>query len=328
MFKSFKNFLEEKSLVGNPKTKLIADYEGDNETSPPAEAKKKSSAPYKAANNPVDPNKKGDKKGFADEGDAKLIYKPNTEKADELGSYPKIKTEQFLKKTKKMSPAQFVEHVTKQNNKLKSENYKAPKLSFSDNPHSAEVVKYVTELAKKDYKVVENLIHDSKRNGSLKRILECALSLPETYTILAQLLNDTKRSNKLSRALDEQVGPPMGMDDMGQKPNKKPSHAPMDGMDDSDMPYDDEDMDDMDDMEDSDDMDHDEDIDDMDHDEDMDDMDDMDDDSDMPHDDMDDSDDDSDMHSDDHMNKMNNMRNDKHMDRHSSSMMKNRPSNF
>ena len=113
MFKSFKNFLEEKSLVGNPKTKLIADYEGDNETFPPAEAKKKSSAPYKAANNTVDTNKKGDKKGFADEGDAKLIYKPNTEKADELGSYPKIKTEQFLKKTKKMSPAQFVEHVTK-----------------------------------------------------------------------------------------------------------------------------------------------------------------------------------------------------------------------
>lgn len=325
MFKSFRNFLEEKSLVGNPKTKLIADYEGDNENSPPAEAKKKPGAPYKAANNAVDPNKKGDKKGFADAGDSKLVYTPNTEKADELGSYPKIKTEQFLKKTKKMSPAQFVEHVTKQNNKLKNENYKAPKLSFSDNPHPAEVVKYVTELAKKDYKVVENLIHDSKRNGSLKRILECALNLPETYTILAQLLNDTKRSNKLSRALDEQVGPPMGMDD--QKSNKKPSHAPIDGMDhDSD-----------DDMDDSDDMDHnDSDDDNMDDDSDMnhDDMDgSSDDDSDMHHDDsddddMDDSDDDSDMHSDDHMSKMNNMRNDKHMDRHSSSMMKNRPNNF
>ena len=37
MFKSFKNFLEEKSLVGSPKTKLIADYDGDNENTPPTD---------------------------------------------------------------------------------------------------------------------------------------------------------------------------------------------------------------------------------------------------------------------------------------------------
>jgi len=227
MFKSFKNFVEEKSLVGDPKTKLIADYDGDNENAPPTEGKKKAGSPYKPANNPKDPNKKLEK-GLADAGDSKLVYNPQTDKESDLGSYPKIKTEQFLKKTKKMSPAQFVEHITKQNSKFKN------------------------------YKLIENLIYESKRNGTLKTILECALTLPESYTILAELLNDKKMSNKLARALDEQVGPPMGMDDnmmSNKRPNKKSPMGDdqMGGMDD-----DDESEDDMDGMnQDDDDMDQD-----------------------------------------------------------------------
>jgi hypothetical protein len=103
MFKSFKNFVEEKSLVGDPKTKLIADYDGDNENAPPTEGKKKAGSPYKPANNPKDPNKKLEK-GLADTGDSKLVYNPQTDKESDLGSYPKIKTEQFLKKAMTLSP--------------------------------------------------------------------------------------------------------------------------------------------------------------------------------------------------------------------------------
>lgn len=272
MFKSFKNFVEEKSLVGDPKTKLIADYDGDNANTPPTEGKKKAGSPYKPANNAKDPNKKLGK-GLADAGDSKLVYDPQTEKQSDLGSYPKIKTEQFLKKTKKMSPAQFVEHITKQNSKHKN------------------------------YKLIENLIYESKRNGTLKTILECALTLPESYTILAELLNDTKMSNKLARALDEQVGPPMGMDDnmmSNKRPNKKSPMGDdqMGGMDD------DESEDDMDGMNQDD---SDDDMDGMDDDQSDDDMDGMDDDDDMDQDgsdDMDGMDDSDDDNSDDDMGGM------------------------
>ena len=298
MFKKFKSFLEEKekSLVGDVKTKLVADYEGPEEKYPPSNGKKEKVAPYKTPTSSVDPNKK--EKGLADLGDGDLVYEPDIhgEKEKNLGNYPKSKNEAFIEKTSKLDNKTFIEMMLKKNKKNKSlmEGPKNPNNKF-------EVIKFVADLAAKDKTCVENFIHDSKRSGSLKGLLEYALNLTETYEILAELFQDktqgNSRFNRLERAL-EQVGLPQHKSS-DLELNKKSS---MNDMDDDDMSPDD-DMDGMD-MDDKDNMDDD----DMSSDEDMDDMDDMD----MDDEDMDNMDDDmssdedmdDDMSPDKHPNKM------------------------
>ena len=229
--------------------KAIADYEGKESLSPPTEKGKAS--PYKPAKEFKNPNKT--EKGLADSGDSDLVYEPKTKLAKkELGHYPKSEN--------KLSPAKFVEKMSKIAS-LKSENANLPKLS-SNNPHPSEVINFLTECAKSNVKVVENLIHDAKRSGLLYSILECAVSIPETYEILLDILKENKKvTNKFSKLMEE-VAPPMEFDDetddFSDDEDNSDNHMNHDDMDDDhdDMGDEDHMSDDHDDMGDED-QDHD-----------------------------------------------------------------------
>lgn len=266
MFKSFKKYVEnrEEGLVGKPKEKLVADYIGPNENKPPKSPGGGSTVPYKAANGNEDPNKNKDMDGLGTLGGKELVYtpdmKPGNSKLTSLGKeIPSpwatngTKTEQFLSKTKKMTPNKFVEFMLKDKKATEVPSLSTPYGEFKPNPN--QIINYLLTIGRNDTKIIENFVYAAKRCGLLNNILEFALDHNETYEVLGELFtgNDGEaRSNHLARILQrlEQVAPPQGLthDSSQQGPNNNDQddhHDNEDGHndDDDDSDYDDEDND-------------------------------------------------------------------------------------
>jgi hypothetical protein len=234
MFKKFTNYIEERKegvdaksgLVGSPKVKLVADYDGPDPHNPTKGQGQGDLAPYKSANGNA-AAQKAEKGGFADLGDSKLKYEPDmkdgnsklTALGKELGGdWPKggklSKTEQFLNKTSDLSASEFAKYMAKQSRDT-FDNLPTVSIDESGHPHPSEAIHYIAALSTKNKKFIENLIFDMKRAGSLGRLLEAALEHPEAYKELTRLFGDEKgekRARNLARAMAlEAVGPPMGL---------------------------------------------------------------------------------------------------------------------
>jgi len=295
MFKSFSDYVEDRKseggLVGQPKVKVVADYDGPTASSPPKSKGASSAAPYKTPVGNIDPNKKSDKSGFADLGDKKLVYVPDCKSGKPTEKDWPTKTEQFMNDTKNMSSREFAAYMLSEHCSLCNEDDSLPMVSGANgpfHPHPSEAVRYVVALSKNNPRIVDHLIHDAKRTGVLNKLIEAILEHPESYEHLSHLLGDERgeaRSNQLARALNkvaEHVGPPQGLsddDDMGDDEHDSEDH---DDMGDDDEHGSDDHDDDMGDMGDDEDHDDHEDEDDLEG-SDMDDEEDEDDDQDQPH---------------------------------------------
>jgi len=219
MFKKFTSYIEERKegvdakggLVGSPKVKLVADYDGPDPKSPTKGQGQGELSPYKSANGNA-AAKGAEKGGFADMGDGKLKYEPDMKAgASKLsalgkelgGDWPKNKmpkTEHFLNKTSKMSASQFAKYMMKENT--------------CDN----DAIRYIVALAGQNPRVVEHLVHEMRRANILGEMLKASLEFPEAYQELTILFGDNegeRRANRLARAMAEAVGPPMGIGNNG-----------------------------------------------------------------------------------------------------------------
>lgn len=262
--KSFKDYVgsrkitEAEMTTEKPKVKLVADYDGPTATAPD---QGKNPVSYKPANAALDPNKGKDETGFANLGGKNLVYNPDTKAGDSkstaLGTqlkdnWPKLKSESWFEKTKKMNRNEFVKFVNECNcSSVKEE--ELPTITATSTgairPFPPEAIRYVTALSTKNPKMLENLVHEMKRAGNLGALLQALLEHPESYENLTYLLGDEKdgpkRCRLLARSMNEHVGPPMG--DMGHDDEddreEDPTHKD-DQDDDSDMSDDHHDDDD------------------------------------------------------------------------------------
>lgn len=267
MLKSFSNYIEERNqanngpaLVGTPKVKLVADYDGPSSTKPP-----KSEVPYKTATGNIDPNKGSDKTGFANLGNKDLVYEPDckggnskmTSLGKEIGNDWPSKTESFLQKTKNMSASEFAQHILSE---LKTESIEnLPTITANKagrfHPDPSESIRYVVALIKNNSKLLEHFVYDVKRAGILDGLIETVFEHGESYKHLSALLESTQGAEKarsLARAIFEHVGPPQGLDNMDDEHNDEDENR---DEEDEEQPHDDSDiensdMDDDDDMED------------------------------------------------------------------------------
>ncbi|RDJ35304.1 MAG: hypothetical protein DWQ19_10850 [Crenarchaeota archaeon] len=264
MFKKFTNYVEERKdgvnatgLAGNPKVKLVADYEGPDPKKPTKGEGQGDLNPYKAANKNASA-KKAETGGFADMGDKNLEYTPDTKggnsKLTSLGTeikdeWPKglPKTEQFFNKTKNMSTKEFAEFMVKECGTIELTE-DLPMVNATKpgafHPHPSEAIRYVAALSKKSPKVVEQLMHELKRANILGEVFKAALEYPEAYSELTNLFEEEnedgeRRSRRFARALKEAVGPPMGLKMEPEEDEESPED--MDGeMGDEEMDMDDE----------------------------------------------------------------------------------------
>jgi hypothetical protein len=210
-------------LVEKPKVKVVADYDGPDPKSPPKAKGAEDNTPYRCANSAEKP-KKGEN-GFADLGDKKLVYdpdtKPGTSKMTSLGKevgedWPKTKTEAFIAQTKNMSSSEFAKYMLEScacntENLPTVTSYKAGQF----HPHPSEAIRYVAAIAAENIKFMENLVYEMKKAGNLTALLAVMLEHRDTYTALTDLFEDEEfgptRAKFFARALSEAVGPPMGL---------------------------------------------------------------------------------------------------------------------
>jgi hypothetical protein len=235
-FRKFKEYLDQK---GKTVDKPVIDASGD--TGPKATkyvepfatkgsvwednaALKKTPMPYQAPGE--DPGLersmkliKGKDRGtpFADTGDKKLKYEPDTDidksassGGEKVGNnWPKAKTnnktEAFIEKTKNMNPQQFAKYMT--------ENYRGcdcnnpPPVTAHKTgairPDPLQAIRYVTYLAHCNENVMTSLVSEISRAGCMDKLIDECLSYKETYLTLAEALEDANFERKIERARQE-----------------------------------------------------------------------------------------------------------------------------
>jgi len=235
-FNTWNEYLDGRGkLVEKPKVDDVPDYSGPNPFAPDkgetigtdVKANKYKPAPYRAPGKPVD-SAKGEKGGFADSGDSKLIYNPDTTVKDgkEISTWPKSKTESFHNKTKGMEIPEFVKYM-KNNCGYHPLDETTPSVTaynagkFYPNPH--EATRYLAAISNKDNNVLENFVHEIKNRNALHKLIETLTEHNEFFDVLADMLeSDSKHCRSLARSMNrsyqEAVAPPIGLDKLMNKP--------------------------------------------------------------------------------------------------------------
>lgn len=184
-YKTFEEYLDHKNQLKTSGTvKKVADYDGPENMSTVAK----------------NPNKA--EKGFADEGDKKLIYTPDVETPAKVGeggtktaTWPKTKTQEWLDQTKGLSLSEFTKNITK-----------------NINPTNLKSVHETVSNCKTDKKYVENLVREFKRTGLLKQLVAEMLQHKESFDVLAKLMEkDEQVSRRLVRSFNELAGLDLGL---------------------------------------------------------------------------------------------------------------------
>lgn len=146
-------------------------------------------------------------------GDRNLIYNPKT--TDQRLKMKKMhdttpedtKTEEFLNKTRGLSPEQYAEYILSKNN-----------------ANSIKQVIETVDTIKNNEVLIETLVREIKRKGGLHYLVEAILDQPETYgEIAAKLANESKGKNvarQLAKAINEITAEPAS-DDIPEKPASK-----------------------------------------------------------------------------------------------------------
>lgn len=232
-FKSWKEYIDERGkLVDKPPVKTVPDFDGKIQTAPEKSIKSgkgwkidgpkpEQPKPYSVKNTQNAPAP--EKGGFAEKGDKDLIYKPKLEK--------KLKSEEFIEKTQNMSLQEYANYIVEQCKCESMDDDDMPTVTAYAagrfHPHPPEAVKYVAHLSGKNDRIKDALIHEFKRNGGLKGLVEALMDHPETYDILVDILEHDEHGPKKSDAFVsamsskhtdfmnqfESVGPSVGLDD-------------------------------------------------------------------------------------------------------------------
>lgn len=240
-YMNFQEYLDRnKKLQTSAPVKKIADFEGKVDTKPAKEKKHKDAGgkgqegeikPYKGGTDAKDPNKGKLGDGFADKGDKKLKYEPETladkSKSEEgvhggkkQPSWPKTKTQEWVDRTKNMSLAEFTKSI-------RSEALKGlDECGCQEAPHSS--IKDTVSICKCNKKNVSAFVREMKRNGLFGSLVKEMASHPEMFKALAILMErDEVYARKLAKAMNEMVAPPVGDDGgMSGPPMKKKKPMP------------------------------------------------------------------------------------------------------
>jgi hypothetical protein len=245
-----KEYLNEKGKLVEPEVDVVADYKGPDPKAPETPAKGEKPAPYKAPSSSS--NQKSKETGFGDLGGKELIYNPNTDTDSKkspyipggkaVDTYPKTKTEEFIEKTKNMSIKEFTQYMLKECNC--DEMADLPMVTAYSpgkfHPHPPEAIKYVVALSGKNDRLLEQLVHEMKRNSVLPKLMHTLLGHPESMDELTSFFGDEKegmkRSNTFAKSMDgayssfldgqdklyETVGPPLGLEDEEEFDEEEP----------------------------------------------------------------------------------------------------------
>jgi hypothetical protein len=214
--RSFTEYLNEKGKLVKP----VIDPEADTGPSPVASPEKSAiegktwKAEAALKDKPVAYSAPGEdkgqpkyEKGFAQEGDKKLIYEPDVNKKEkEVPTFPKGKTEQFIHDTQNMSNAAFVHYMATQT--------------------SPEYIKAV-EIVGANKKLLESLILEVKKHGHFDSLVKEVFNQPEIFEELKHLIATSEGTNLLfEKFLDEITAPTaakteISAEDLEDKPKKK-----------------------------------------------------------------------------------------------------------
>ena len=242
----FQEYLERnKKLRTTAHVKKIADFEGKVDAKPSKEVKHKDAGgkgqdgevkPYKSGSDAKDPNKNKMKDGFAEKGDKKLNYQPDTFNGKNKGeegvpggkkaiSWPKTKTQEWVDKTKRMSLSEFTKKI--RGEVLDGLN----ECSCQETPHDS--IKETIDICKCNERYIPALVREMKRNGLFEKLMQEMVNHTETFDALAKFMENEVYARKLAKAMNEMVAGPMSNEDGDMnllKKKKKP--VPMDDMDD------------------------------------------------------------------------------------------------
>ena len=235
-YMKFQEYLDRnKKLKTSATVKQIADFDGKVDTKPAKENKHKDAGgkgqsgempPYKGGTDGKDPNKGKLKDGFADKGDKKLKYEPDTDVPAKVGeggkkkaTWPKTKTQEWIDKTKGMSLAEFTKTV-------RSEALKGlDECACQESPHNS--IKETIAVCKCNQKYVSALVREMKRNGLFGKLMKEMVNHQETFKALTILMErDETYARKLAKAMNEMIAPPMGDEHGGMDLGGPPMHKP------------------------------------------------------------------------------------------------------
>lgn len=220
-FKSFKEYLNQN---GKMQDKPIVDPAADTAPKPtrtPPDPQKKGlgwqvpdssskggkPAPYTAPGTEPGPQK--GEKGFADQGDKKLVYEPTTKKPnpDEWNketTWPKSKTEQFIDTTKGMSLPKFAKQMI---DSVKPGD-DCPTIFASREGHfrptAYEAIRYVAHLALTNEAVMESLIMEFVHTQGLGKLMEELFKHKESYEEAVTTID----SERFANTIREMTAPP------------------------------------------------------------------------------------------------------------------------
>ena len=161
--------------------------------------------PYQNPTTPSTPPK--GESGLGDQGDKNLLYDPSKGKPGDSPNVPggttikdlATKTEQFLKKTREMNLSEYFGVIYEEG-------------ALDRDPRA---VQYVAHLCKENKVALEALVHELRRKELLGEVLSLMMEYPETYTGLTSLFGESnERCRSFARALNEEVGPPIGLEDL------------------------------------------------------------------------------------------------------------------
>ena len=155
----------------------------------------------------TDPGLPKFEKGFASDGDKKLIYepkngKPEKEGGTKLDSWPKGKTEAFLDDTKELTLSEFASYVSEQS---KTGLHELPTIHAHKTgpfcPDPVQAMRYVVTLATANNRLMESLVVMLKTKGGLDSFLREAANHSDTYNELAFMLADPASGGTVARRL-------------------------------------------------------------------------------------------------------------------------------
>jgi hypothetical protein len=214
--RSFKEYLNEKGKLVKPVINADADTGPSPVSSPekPAIQGKNWKAEAALKDKPVPYSGLGKdeghpkyEKGFAQEGDKKLIYEPGDDKkTKEVATFPKTKTEQFIEDTHNLSNAAFVQYMSSQ-----------------INPESIKAIQVVG--ANKN--LVASVVLEIKKNGNFKELVKELFEQPEIYEELKSLIMESESTNLLFEKFFDEITAPtaekteVAPEDLEDKPKKK-----------------------------------------------------------------------------------------------------------
>ena len=218
-YMSFNEYVEKQKGHKKPKIAVVADYDGPSSDSPKLGDMPKDSGgkgqhgkphPYKSGKDAPNRNK-DDKSALGHKGNKSNQYMPkathsNTVSNKTLSSYPNVKTQEWVDRTKNMSLPEFTK-------KVRSERMK----NLGENAVKAyDSIKETTEFCGKSNTYVADLVLEMKRKGVFEKVFKIMAQQNESFRIVGNLMKKNESfARKLLLNITEITAGSVGMGDEG-----------------------------------------------------------------------------------------------------------------